>query len=442
MVRREEYQVGWICAVPTELAAAACMLDREHPPLPRRANDNNIYKLGSIGPHNIAIACLPAGTIGTGPAAVAAQQMRASFPALKFGLMVGIGGGAPGERRDIRLGDIVVSEPDRTSGGVIQYDHGRALADGTLERLGSLDRPPPILLNALNHLKAEHSYQNPKVREYLDASVARFPRRRDACTCPGAQADCLFKATYIHQDNLYNDCRSCSVEEIVPRTPRPSEGPVIHYGLIASGNLVMKDGVTRDRLQQIHHILCFEMEAAGLMNDFPCLVIRGICDYSDSHKNNRWQEYAAAVAAAYAKELLLVIQPEVVDTVPEVQHATGVHPQPASSGGSRITFNNHGTLGTQIGEQTTHGPTYFGTVNNHPNQYHSMANHHPPSVKSRQPSNKEGRGKVGSGLGSADEDDGRTAKPARPDKRLAQQRMDEHAQFRERIMTDMRSEQF
>jgi hypothetical protein len=49
------------------------------------------------------------------------------------------------------------------------------------------------------------------------------------------------------------------------------------------------------------------MEAAGLMESFPCLVIRGICDYSDSHKNKQWQEYAAATAAAYAKELLSVI---------------------------------------------------------------------------------------------------------------------------------------
>jgi nucleoside phosphorylase len=69
----------------------------------------------------------------------------------------------------------------------------------------------------------------------------------------------------------------------------------------------MKHGDTRDRLPQKDGILCFEMEAAGLMDNFPCLVIRGICDYADSHKNKQWQEYAAATAAAYAKELLSVI---------------------------------------------------------------------------------------------------------------------------------------
>lgn len=92
------------------------------------------------------------------------------------------------------------------------------------------------------------------------------------------------------------------------RPPRNRNVPVIHYGTIASGNQVMKDGITRDRLREQLDVLCFEMEAAGLMDSFPCLVIRGISDYADSHKNKRWQEYAAATAAAYAKELLCIIR--------------------------------------------------------------------------------------------------------------------------------------
>lgn len=91
------------------------------------------------------------------------------------------------------------------------------------------------------------------------------------------------------------------------REPRTSEDPFIHYGLIASGDQVMRDGATRERLRRELDVLCFEMEAAGLMDDFPCLVVRGICDYADSHKNKQWQGYAAAAAAAYAKELLSVV---------------------------------------------------------------------------------------------------------------------------------------
>jgi nucleoside phosphorylase len=89
---------------------------------------------------------------------------------------------------------------------------------------------------------------------------------------------------------------------------------MIHYGLIASGNQLMKDALIRDNLAVEKNVLCFEMEAAGLMNRFPCLVIRGICDYADSHKNKDWQGYAAMAAAAYVNALLRRIVPQRVET--------------------------------------------------------------------------------------------------------------------------------
>jgi nucleoside phosphorylase len=94
---------------------------------------------------------------------------------------------------------------------------------------------------------------------------------------------------------------------LVVRSDRASSDPVIHYGVVGSSNAVIKDGMTRDDLKRKFGLICVEMEAAGLMDAFPGLVIRGICDYADSHKNKQWQPYAAAVAAAYFKELLLIL---------------------------------------------------------------------------------------------------------------------------------------
>ncbi|KAH7129240.1 Pfs, NACHT and ankyrin domain protein [Dactylonectria macrodidyma] len=88
---------------------------------------------------------------------------------------------------------------------------------------------------------------------------------------------------------------------------RESDDPQIHYGAIASGNQVMRSGTARDDIARQLEVMCFEMEAAGLMDVLPCLPIRGICDYSDSHKSKEWQRYAAATAAAYARELLEVL---------------------------------------------------------------------------------------------------------------------------------------
>lgn len=132
----------------------------------------------------------------------------------------------------------------------------------------------------------------------------------------GAEQDRLFKADYEHlKPNA--DCKSCDGTQLVSREPRQSTAPVIHYGLIASANQVMRHGATRERIRRELGIRCFEMEAAGLMDNFPCLVIRGICDYSDSHKNKRWQPHAAAAAAAYAKELILSIPKHLVASATE-----------------------------------------------------------------------------------------------------------------------------
>lgn len=109
---KDDYTVGWICALPVELTASEGMLDDVHPELEQVHGDENLYTLGRIGQHNIVIAWLPAGSTGIAPAAKVAKDMLRSFPRIRFGLMVGIGGGAPSVDEDIRLGDVIVGVPD------------------------------------------------------------------------------------------------------------------------------------------------------------------------------------------------------------------------------------------------------------------------------------------------------------------------------------------
>jgi nucleoside phosphorylase len=126
-----EYAVGIITALSLELTAARACLDVIHgKPQWKNASDNNTYSLGCIGDHKVVVACLLNGVYGTTSAAVVASQMLSSFPSIRFGLMVGIGGGAQSEKHDIRLGDIVVSEPSGPFGGVVQYDNGKAKSTG------------------------------------------------------------------------------------------------------------------------------------------------------------------------------------------------------------------------------------------------------------------------------------------------------------------------
>jgi nucleoside phosphorylase len=170
-------------------------------------------------------------------------------------------------------------------------------------RTGSLNRPPDVLLNAVASLNARYMYEESRIPQILADSIAQYPLRRQACTYPGDNSDQLFHWEYGHAQQQAT-CVGCDKTHLETRPSHPFDHPKIHYSIIASGNQVMKDGRTRERIRRELNVMCFEMEAAGLMGRFPCLVVRGVCDYADSHKNKQWQEYAAATAAVYAKELL------------------------------------------------------------------------------------------------------------------------------------------
>ncbi|XP_014561660.1 hypothetical protein COCVIDRAFT_22261 [Bipolaris victoriae FI3] len=267
---REDYTVGWVCALPIELAAAQEMLDEEHPDLKPDAsnNDENLYALGSIGGHNVVIACLPAGQIGNNSAAAVAMQMRATFKKIRFGLMVGIGGGVPGAE-DVRLGDVVASQPHETFAGVVQYGMGKKTPSG-FERTGSLNAPPKILLAALARVRANELRGRSKLFEYVVKleSIALFQRSK-------AGPDVLFEAAYDHEADdrrARQTCDRCDLSRKITRHTRESTNEVVvHYGTIASGNQ---------------------------------------------------QPYAAATAAAYAKEVLSTIPREEVAELRTAEEAT------------------------------------------------------------------------------------------------------------------------
>ncbi|KAF2819663.1 purine and uridine phosphorylase [Ophiobolus disseminans] len=319
-------------------------VDEEHDSPPYDAHDTNLYTCGRIGEHNVIITCLPNGQTGTNAAAAVAVQMKSTFPSTRFGLMVGIGGGVPSEEAGVRLGDVVsnvrtqvrthyamqpkrpcharlrlvharlTSKPHQTHGGVVRYDSGKATASG-FERTGALNTPPTVLLNAVGKVRAKQMRVKGRLLEYLSKldSLPDFSRK-------AAGLDNLFEAEYKHAGRGAT-CEKCSAEHTITRETRRQE-VAVHYGTIASGNQVINDAAVRDKLSaELGGVLCLEMEAAGLMNSFLCLVVRGICDYADSHKNNQWQPYAAATATACAKEVLSVIPPAEVAKAHTVDEA-------------------------------------------------------------------------------------------------------------------------
>ncbi|KAG5655389.1 hypothetical protein KAF25_006892 [Fusarium avenaceum] len=285
----EDYSVGWICALSVELAAAKSMLDTLHAARDQDIHDTNAYIYGNIGPHNIVLACLPHGGAGTHNAAIVATHLRRSFPSITLMLMVGIGGGIPGPHNP-RLGDVVVGSE------VIQYDIGKSF-DDHFKRKGIAHRPDSNTRTTLAKFRAGHEmHQNniPSILRHLKQYAA-----------PDSTLDVLFCSSC--KSSSTKDCGFCDEHNYVRRAPR-SAGPRIHYGKIASGNQVIRNAMKRDKIaEELLDVLCVDMEAAGVMDSFPCLSIRGLSDYADAYKNDFWQDYAAGTAAACAKEFLSVM---------------------------------------------------------------------------------------------------------------------------------------
>ncbi|KAH8848034.1 hypothetical protein MCOR27_007930 [Pyricularia oryzae] len=338
MPSNSEYTIGWIAAIETEFVAASRFLDKRHGrPESQDAADSNSYKLGSMEGHNVVIACLPQGEYGLASAAVVATNMLRSFPNVRIGLMVGIAGGAPRDGHDIRLGDVVVSASSGGKGAVFQYDYGKTIQKKPFTCTQLLNQPPAVLRTAVASLSAQHREDGhdfgSQIDRLLDNSRLEDFRR------PPHTSDKLYKPDVVHLNSCSEVCGG-DPEHLVARGPRDKkkDDPTIHYGTIASANQLMKDAKARDRLAAKHDVLCFEMEAAGLMNNFPCLVIRGICDYSDSHKNKEWQGFAAMMAAAYAKALLGVLVPERIGKEKTIGEAIGLVEKAMNSVENKVTL--------------------------------------------------------------------------------------------------------
>ncbi|KAN0068107.1 hypothetical protein V8E54_013677 [Elaphomyces granulatus] len=326
---RRDFEIAIICALPLEASVVGACFDKQwdHHTYGKAPSDSNAYSTGVIGHHNVVLVHMP--NMGKVAAATAAACLRASFQGIQLALVVGICGAAPfgkQQNEDILLGDVVISE------GLIQYDLGRQFPNNTFVRKDTprdnLPRPCPTIRAALAKLQTEQgqSWLQNKTSENLGILRQRLS---DVAKYPGTTEDRLFKSTYRHKHHNPLECAICANDdgrdgvcdkaiemscqqlkcderELVLRArPIQSSNPVIHFGLVASGDIVMKSGEDRDDIAARDGVIAFEMEGAGMWENLPgSLVIKGVCDYADSHKNKRWQGYAATTAAAVAKGFL------------------------------------------------------------------------------------------------------------------------------------------
>jgi nucleoside phosphorylase len=374
---RNAFEVAIICALSVEAEAMITLFDdfwECDDQYAKVDGDTNSYTIGRLGQHHVVLVHMS--HIGKVPGANAATSLRSSFPRIRLGLLVGICGGVPfvdGGKGEIILGDIVISTQ------IVQADFGRQYSDNFVRKntpQDNLPRPCPEIgsfLTSLQNRAAQIKLEN-HVRTNLvtifdaeDFKISKYP---------GIREDKLFESTYRHKHQNLTACTicancvnpedsvcvdalnlscaelGCESDQLVFRTRIQKAiddgrsdsfcNPMIHFGKVASGDQVIRSAQHRDRVAEQENVIAFEMEGAGLWETIPTIVVKGVCDYADSHKNKRWQLYAAATAAACTKGLLQAWRPR---TTPA---RNGRHDGAALLPPARQVFNGSFTAGKNI----------------------------------------------------------------------------------------------
>ncbi|KAH8703639.1 hypothetical protein BGW36DRAFT_89419 [Talaromyces proteolyticus] len=328
---RDEIDVAIICALPLEVDAVDALFDECYDNLEETDENElrnyNISTVGRIGRHYVALVQLPG--IGKSSAAGVTSTLLLNFTAIRLVLLVGICGGVPfpSKGTEMLLGDIVIGD------SVVEYDFGRRYPAGFERKGGEKCNNDRNLKSFIANLKTK-KIRN-KLQDDISSHLSYLHSVESDWAYPGSSQDILFEASYKHshrkaggdilspctlcdsdeqssvcQDASVADCDQLGCDgELVQRNRLKERGtaPFIHFGKIASADTVMKSGEDRDRLAHDEGIIALEMEAAAVwdnLDGIPCLVVKGVSDYADSHKSKQWQNYAAATAASCAKALL------------------------------------------------------------------------------------------------------------------------------------------
>ena len=328
----DDYHIAWFApTADLHLLPARLMLDEEYL-IPSYAThyDENTYICGSIYGHAVVIATCAPGEAGYTNASSVTASMFETFPNIRLAMLVGIGGGIPRQQdtedalEDIHLGDVVVGWPSDGKPACVYHDRGGSVLSG-FELMAAVQDPDWRLTNALALLQSDHELGQTS----FDQQLARLQRskRQKQFAHPGLEHDKLFKASYQHNGNATSLCDNCDSEELVQRALRGDEERdtfVFHLGRIVTTNSIVQSGELRDQISSRYDgALCVESEAAGADSSRRYLVIRGVSDYADSHRNDLWRSCAAGKAAAFTRELLRRVQPSSIIGVQPSSSITG-----------------------------------------------------------------------------------------------------------------------
>ena len=305
-----DYTIAWICTSPAGVAAAEAMLDAKDPYLPLVKDDANNYILGRLGVQKVAIAFLKTRWGTSSNVSEIAEPMHRSFPSLRLQLVVGTGGGVPC-KFDVRLGDVVVGE------SVIEPDHDSISIspEDDLESMATSSAPSAEFLSIIDALKVpDEKARTSPIQRMLNGAISRYPATAMLVDKSKLRDD-LYHVDHEHV--FGGTCNNCDPSQLVKRPERQKgEESKIHGGTIICGHTTYRKPGLRNSLGYKYNVLCVDSTTAHIGFKFPRLVVRGIADYADSHKNPSWDNYANFSAAAFARLFLLRLSAPTIASSP------------------------------------------------------------------------------------------------------------------------------
>ncbi|KAH7194479.1 nucleoside phosphorylase domain-containing protein [Fusarium oxysporum] len=247
---REDFAVAVVCPLSLEFDAV-CMVvdefwDEDGDQFGKTGGDRNMYVTG---------------------------HLRTSYPNICLTILVGVCGAVPStDENGIRLGDVVISD------SIVQYDFGHQTDQEFVRKKTShIDLVPKEILNLLESL---HTVLGKRRTEKTAARLGQHGSVTGSMPQPLA-------------------LRGQGADQTIN-----IQAPTIHFGPMASGDTVMISAIHRDRIAAAENIIAFEMEGAGIWQELPCIIVKGVSDFADCEKTKEWQDYAAAMAAATSKAIL------------------------------------------------------------------------------------------------------------------------------------------
>ncbi|KAJ6153608.1 purine and uridine phosphorylase [Penicillium chermesinum] len=316
-----DYNIAWICPTRLVYTAARTFLDQAQDPSGHLVSLNTAFHtLGSIGKRRILIATCrdqEYDEVGSPLSSDVISDVLLHYDNICIFMIIGLGSGLPTPKNDIRLGDIVVAVgpeehldfatpmPQSETQAGLQLIGGW-LNDSHVEHLDDNTR----LRTDLMDLSRSYNHEGCPLGNMVNQVLANRPRMRRRYGRPDPVTDRLHKSDTQHPQEIEKstslDMADQNTSSLVspPERTGDNDKPSIHFGTIASSRDIIKSTTVRDKLASERGILCIETEHTEVPHYTPCLSIRGICDYADSHKTKDWQGYAAMVACAYAKEAL------------------------------------------------------------------------------------------------------------------------------------------